>query len=241
VSRKARRQPKYEIVSNETNIYQLNKKKPTKVNIIPRNKHQEDYLVSLIDPKIDIVFAIGPAGCGKTIMATQKAIKDFQEGRIEKIVITRPNVAVDDRDIGYLPGDILKKMTPWLKPILDVFEEYYSPKEILALMEENIIEACPIAFLRGRTFKNSIVLVDEAQGTTPNSMMAILTRIGEGSKMIVTGDLDQTDHHGPNGLSDFIGRFNNNSNRISVIRFNDKDVERHPVVKDVLRIYETDK
>jgi phosphate starvation-inducible PhoH-like protein len=157
-------------------------------------------------------------------------------GLVEKIIITRPNVAVDDKDIGYLPGDILKKMTPWMMPVLDVFAEYYSQDQIKYMLEENIIEMVPIAFIRGRTFKNAIVLDDEAQGTTTNSMMSILTRIGEGSKMIVTGDLAQSDRGSDNGLADFLDRFEN-SKHIKVVKFTKGDVERHPVIREILEIY----
>jgi phosphate starvation-inducible PhoH-like protein len=212
------------------------KPKKQRVEIIPRNVQQENLMASLNDEKTDIVFAVGPAGCGKTLLATLYAIKCFKAGMVDKIVITRPNVAVDDKDIGFLPGDILKKMTPWMMPVLDVFAEFYTQDEIKYMLEENVIEMVPIAFIRGRTFKNAVVLVDEAQGTTQNSMMSILTRIGEGSKMIVTGDLAQSDRGKDNGLADFLDRFEN-SNHISVIRFGRADVERHPVVREVLSIY----
>lgn len=210
--------------------------KKTRVEIVPRNLQQENMITALNDEQTNIVFAIGPAGCGKTLLATLHAIKMLKAGQVQKIVITRPNVAVDDKDIGYLPGDILKKMTPWMMPVLDVFAEYYSQDDIRYMLEENIIEMVPIAFIRGRTFKHSIVLVDEAQGTTQNSMMSILTRIGEGSKMIVTGDLAQSDRGQENGLRDFLDRFED-SDHIEVIRFKRGDVERHPVVKEVLNIY----
>lgn len=210
--------------------------KKTRVEIVPRNLQQENMIAALNDDNTNIVFAIGPAGCGKTLLATLHAIKALKTGQVQKIVITRPNVAVDDKDIGYLPGDILKKMTPWMMPVLDVFAEYYSQEQVKYMLEENVIEMVPIAFIRGRTFKNAIVLVDEAQGTTQNSMLSILTRIGEGSKMIVTGDLAQSDRGQENGLRDFLDRFES-SEHIEVIRFKKGDVERHPVVKEVLDIY----
>lgn len=221
------------------NVIELNfpqKPKKQRIDIVPRNVHQEDFVASLENPNKHIIFAVGPAGCGKTLLATLHAIKCFKAGLVEKIVITRPNVAVDDKDIGYLPGDILKKMTPWMMPVLDVFAEYFTQAEIQIMLEENIIEMVPIAFIRGRTFKNAYVLVDEAQGTTSNSMLSILTRIGEGSKMVVTGDLAQSDRGKDNGLADFLNRFQG-SNQIDVIKFGGQDVERHPVVKELLNIY----
>lgn len=221
------------------NVIELNfpqKPKKQRIDIIPRNLNQEEMVASLEDPNKHLVFAVGPAGCGKTLLATLHAIKCLKAGLVEKIVITRPNVAVDDKDIGYLPGDIMKKMTPWMLPVLDVFSEYYTQIEIATMLEENIIEMVPIAFIRGRTFKNSYILVDEAQGTTANSMLSILTRIGENSKMVITGDLAQSDRGKDNGLADFLNRFEG-SRSIDVIRFERNDVERHQVVKELLRIY----
>jgi phosphate starvation-inducible PhoH-like protein len=222
-----------------SNVIELNfptKPKKQRVEIVPRNLAQENLVASLEDPSKYVTFAVGPAGTGKTLLATLHAIKCYKAGLVEKIVITRPNVAVDDKDIGYLPGDILKKMTPWMLPVLDVFADYFTQPEIQGMLEENIIEMVPIAFIRGRTFKNSYILVDEAQGTTPNSLLSILTRIGEGSTMVVTGDLAQSDRGKDNGLADFLNRFES-SKHIDVIKFARQDVERHPVVKELLGIY----
>jgi phosphate starvation-inducible PhoH-like protein len=231
--------PKRQHKERASNVIELNfpqKPKKQRIDIVPRNLNQEELVASLEDVNKHIVFAVGPAGCGKTLLATLHAIKCLKAGLVEKIVITRPNVAVDDKDIGYLPGDIMKKMTPWMMPILDVFSEYYTQLEITHMLEENVIEMVPIAFIRGRTFKNAYVLVDEAQGTTANSMLSILTRIGENSKMVVTGDLAQSDRGKDNGLADFLSRFQG-SNHIDVIQFGRQDVERHPVVKELLGIY----
>jgi phosphate starvation-inducible PhoH-like protein len=224
------------------NLIHLNayrKPRKRKVELIPRNVQQENYLELLENEEKDIVVATGPAGSGKTLMATLYAIKQLHEGHVEKIVITRPNVAVDDKDIGYLPGDIMAKMTPWMLPILDIFEEYYTPQEVHQLIEEKIIEICPIAYIRGRTFKNAIVLLDEAQGTTPNSMKSILTRIGDNTRMLVTGDMNQSDHGSQNGLSDFLSRYKVTPS-IGLVQFTRKDVERSKVVRDVLSIYGED-
>jgi len=209
---------------------------PKHIALIPRNLSQEHYVNALKDDTKAIVVATGPAGCGKTWLGSIAAIKAYNEGQCDKIVITRPNRAVDDKDIGFLPGDIFKKMMPWMLPIMDVFKEYYSPQQVEKMLEDEIIEVCPIAYIRGRTFKNAFVIVDEAQGTTKNSMLSILTRIGEGSKMVVTGDVRQSDIGSSNGLQDFINRFEG-SDLISVIKFERKDVERSPVVSEVLRIY----
>jgi len=221
------------------NIVDLNSyRKPTKqkVLLLPKNIAQEAYIDALENPRVDIVFATGPAGTGKSYIATLFAIKQLKDNVIQKIVITRPNIALDDKDIGFLPGDIYAKMAPWTRPILEIFEEYFSVKEIQAMIEENVIELLPMAFVRGRTLKNSVIIVDEGQNTTPNSMVSVLTRIGEGSKIVVTGDVDQSDRGQKNGLTDFIQRYESND-RIKLIQFTKQDVERHPVISTVLKWY----
>jgi phosphate starvation-inducible PhoH-like protein len=207
-----------------------------KVVLLPKNLSQETYIDALEDTNINIVFAIGYAGTGKTYLASLYAIQQLKNGQCDKIIITRPNIAVDDKDIGFLPGNIMQKMAPWTKPIIDVFEEYFSVKEIAAMIEENIIELVPLAYIRGRTFKNAVVILDEAQNTTRNSMLSALTRIGENTKIVVTGDTKQSDRGSNNGLTDFISRFES-SEHIAVCRFGQKDVERHPVIGEILRMY----
>ena len=230
--------PRTDRNKGDNNIIQIAqfRQRKTKVEIIPRSLNQDEFLDYLENDSVDIVFGVGPAGSGKTLLATLMAIKMLKANLVDKIVITRPNVAVDDRDIGFLPGGLVEKMGPWVRPILDVFEEYYSPKDIEMLIEEGIIEICPIAYIRGRTFKNTWILVDEAQGTTRNSMLSILTRIGEGSKMVITGDIKQSDVGTSNGLSDFMSRYYE-TDRIKITQFNNGDVERHQVIKDILKIY----
>ena len=227
--------------SSRNNVIELDQfstksTKQKKVELIPRNINQEKYIEHLENPNINIVFAVGPAGTGKSYVATLYAIQCLKNGTVDKIVITRPNVATDDRDIGYLPGDIYAKLAPWVRPILDIFEEYYPVKTITSMIENNVIELLPIAHIRGRTLKKSIILVDEAQNTTPNSMLATLTRLGEGSKMIVTGDTKQSDRGSNNGLTDFLSRFGPNK-YVSVIEFERKDIERHPVISTILNWY----
>lgn len=223
---------------NIIDLVKYRKFKRKKIELIPRSINQESYLLAL-ESDTPIVIASGPAGTGKTMLATLWAIKEFQAGKYEKIIITRPNVAVDDRDIGFLPGDIMKKMTPWMLPILDVFKEYYSVQEVENLIKEEIIQMVPIAYIRGRTFKNSVIILDEAQGTTKNSMLSILTRIGEGSKMVITGDIKQSDRGEENGLRDLMEKISQTPKlqHITLVKFNNKDIERHPAVKEVLNIY----
>lgn len=221
----------------DRNLYveEFQPRKP--INLIPKNISQEEYIDALENPKARIVFAVGPAGTGKTMLATLAAVREFEAGKIKKIVITRPNVAVDDNPIGHLPGDILGKMTPWMMPILDHLKEVYSPKEVENMIKNEVIEICPIAFMRGRTFKNAWVIVDEAQGTkSKDTLKAILTRIGEGSKMVVTGDIKQSDFEGSNGLEDFVRRYKPTES-IAMITFRHRDIERDEVVKKVLAMY----
>jgi len=234
-SRKRNNQVNFQYNNNIIEIDQYQKKKS--VQILPRNKNQETYLLELLDSKKDIVFGIGPAGTGKTLLAVQVAVKQFKEGQIDKIIVTRPAVSVDE-DLGFLPGTLEQKMAPWTRPIFDVLREYFNSREIEGMIEEGIIEIAPLAYMRGRTFKNSFILADEMQNATPNQMKMLLTRIGEGSKMAVTGDLLQADRLKDNGLIDFIQQLEKvETSRLSVVRFHQKDIERHEAVKEVLKVY----
>ena len=228
--------------NSRENIVDINSFRKTslqKVKLLPKNLSQEAYIDALENTEKHIVFGIGPAGTGKTYLAALYAIKGLKEGTYNKIVIVRPNIAVDDRDIGFLPGNILEKMAPWTRPIIEIFEEYFSVKEIKYMIENNIIELLPLAHIRGRTLKKSIIILDEAQNTTKSSMLSCLTRIGDDSKLIITGDMNQSDRGHVNGLSDFLNRFTN-STKICICQFGKKDVERHPVIDEILSMY-TDK
>jgi len=209
------------------------------VRIVPRNFKQDDLLELLQNDNKHIVFATGPAGTGKTIVSTLYAIQQFKKGNIDKIVITRPAVSVDEQH-GFLPGSLVEKMAPWTRPIMDVFEEFYHPKEIEYLVENNKVEIAPLAYMRGRTFKNSIILADEMQNATREQMKMLLTRIGDNSKLIVNGDLAQHDRgYDSNGLKDFLELLEKrNSKMMGSVEFTNNEVERHPVVSDVLKIYQ---
>jgi len=220
--------------TDNTTNYKTKKQDPT---ILPKNKNQEEYLLNLLDDSMPIVFAIGPAGTGKTIIAVTTAIKKFKQGIINKIIITRPVVSVDE-ELGFLPGTLEQKMAPWTKPIFDVFREYFNSNEIEHMLKEGVIEIAPLAYMRGRTFKNSFIIADEVQLTTPNQMKMLLTRIGQGSRMAVTGDLDQSDRQYDNGLRDFLDKLLiKNYSKLSIVKFNNQDIERHEAVKEVLQIY----
>ena len=232
--RKAARQNKG--FDNVVNLNSYNSKKQT-VTILPRNKNQEHYVLKLLDSSKDIVFGIGPAGTGKTLLAVQVAVKMFKEGSVDKIIVTRPAVSVDE-DLGFLPGTLEQKMAPWTRPIFDVLREYFDARQIEGMIEEGIIEIAPLAFMRGRTFKNAFILADEMQNATPNQMKMLLTRLGEGSMMAVTGDLAQADRLKDNGLIDFVSLLENRQgSKLDIVRFEQGDIERHEAVKEVLGIY----
>jgi len=223
---------------NFDNVVDINiHQKKSQVNIVPRNRNQESYVLSLLDPKKDIVFGVGPAGTGKTLLAVQVAVKLFKQGDIDKIIVTRPAVSVDE-DLGFLPGTLEDKMAPWTRPIFDVLREYFNAKEIEGMIQEGIIEIAPLAYMRGRTFKNSFILADEMQNATPNQMKMLLTRLGEGSMMAVTGDLAQADRLKDNGLIDFTKLLeSSNSTHLDIVQFAQGDIERHEAVKEVLKVY----
>ncbi len=216
----------------------LKKRRVVDVTITPRNLKQR-YLLSLLEnPNKHINFAIGPAGTGKTLISTLYAIKKFQEGEIKKIVITRPAVSVDEQH-GFLPGTLVEKMGPWTRPMFDIFEEYYAPYQIEKMIKDNVIEIAPLAYMRGRTFKNALIIADEMQNATDSQMKMLLTRVGDCSKLVVTGDLEQHDRgYQDNGLKMFTDRLTQyHSDMIGVVEFSSDEVERHPVVSEVLNIY----
>jgi len=227
--------------TSEVNIIDFQPYLPAKqqrVSIQARNANQKLYLSKLYAESTSIVLAIGPAGTGKTMLAVQYGIKLFQEGKVDRIVVTRPAVSVDE-DLGFLPGDLNEKMAPWTRPIFDVLGEYYQKKEIANMLEEGVIEISPLAYMRGRTFKNAYIVADEMQNATVNQMKMLLTRLGEGSKMVVTGDLAQADRLSDNGLIDFCNLLEQKQylEHIDIVRFDARDIERHNAVKEVLAVY----
>jgi len=227
--------------TSEVNIIDFQPYLPAKkqrVTINARNANQKLYLSKLYAEQTSIVLAIGPAGTGKTMLAVQYGIKLYQEGIVDKIVVTRPAVSVDE-DLGFLPGTLNEKMAPWTRPIFDVLSEYYQKKDIEKMLEEGTIEISPLAYMRGRTFKNAYIVADEMQNATVNQMKMLLTRLGEGSKMVVTGDLAQADRLSDNGLIDFCNLLEQKEylEHIDIVRFDARDIERHNAVKEILAIY----
>jgi phosphate starvation-inducible PhoH-like protein len=221
-----------------SNIDSYQKQRRT-IQLVPKSLNQETYIDLLQNPQRLIVFASGPAGTGKTMIAVLAALKAFRAGECSKIVITRPAVGVDDEQHGFLPGTLNQKMEPWTRPIFDIIEEYYKPQEVLRLLEEKYIEIAPLAYMRGRTFKNSWIIADEMQNATPSQMKMLLTRLGENSKMVVTGDTQQADRRAKdNGLLDFQRLIKDfDSQYIAGVEFAVKDVRRHPAVAEVLKMY----
>ena len=233
----AKRKNRAKNTNNYSNIVNFNNYQKNIVQILPRNKSQETYVLNLLDDTKDITFGVGPAGTGKTLLAVQVAVKKFKEGSIDKIIVTRPAVSVDE-DLGFLPGTLEQKMAPWTRPIFDVLREYFQAREIEGMIEEGILEIAPLAYMRGRTFKNSFIIADEMQNATQNQMKMLLTRLGEGSQMAVTGDLAQADRLKDNGLIDFTNKLNTGAaSRLVVVNFGHKDIERHEAVKEVLQVY----
>jgi phosphate starvation-inducible PhoH-like protein len=221
----------------------MKKKQYMDLNIYtPKSEQQKKYVSFLDDDKHKIIVSLGPAGTGKTLFACQKAIFQLKTNDISKIVITRPVVSVEE-DIGFLPGNLIKKMDPWTKPIFDIFLEHFSKSELDNMLYNDKIEICPLAYMRGRTFKNSFIIADEMQNSSPNQMKMLMTRLGEKSRLIVTGDLRQSDIIKENGLNDFVNKFNiyndgNNVSSVRIINFENEDIERSDIVKQIIDIYD---
>jgi phosphate starvation-inducible PhoH-like protein len=199
------------------------------MSIIARTPLQALYVKKLLDARKSILVASGPAGCGKTLFACKAAAQALVTKRVESIIITRPTVSVDE-ELGFLPGKLEKKMEPWVKPMFEIFEKERVQKNV---------EIVPLAYMRGRTFKHSFIIADEMQNSTQNQMKMVLTRLGEGSKMVVTGDLDQSDvRFADNGLKDLFERIGAQEfEYLDRIIFSNKDIQRHPAISEVLSIY----
>jgi phosphate starvation-inducible PhoH-like protein len=204
----------------------------------PLNIHQTEYVNTLKRRSKKIVVVSGPAGTGKTLFATEYGIKHYLMGDFERLIFTRPSVSVDE-DLGYLPGSLEEKMAPWVRPIYDILYRFIPPSEAQQLLDNKLIEISPLGYMRGRTFKNAWIVADEMQNSTVSQMKMLLTRLGEGSRLVVTGDLEQHDRVGEiNGLEDFLNKFRGRrSSSISSFEFNKDDIQREPVVREVLDIY----
>ena len=206
----------------------------------PININQEEYVKALKNKSKKIIIASGPAGTGKTLFATEYGIKHFLLGNYEKLIFTRPNVSVDE-ELGFLPGTMEEKMAPWIRPIYDVLYHFISPKEVQQMMEDKVIEIAPLGYMRGRTFKNCWIVADEMQNSTVSQMKMLLTRLGENSRLVITGDLEQFDRVNElNGLADFLHKMKGReSQSINCFGFHKGDIQREPVVREILDIYDS--
>jgi phosphate starvation-inducible PhoH-like protein len=207
----------------------------------PKNKHQEQYVSMLNKKSKKIILCCGPAGTGKTLFATEYGIRNFLFGTYEKLIFTRPSVSVDE-DLGYLPGSLEEKMAPWIRPIYDILYQFITPMEVKQYIEDKVIEISPLGYMRGRTFKNAWIIADEMQNSTISQMKMLLTRLGENSKLVITGDLEQYDKPSElNGLEDFLNKFKGKrSSSITSFEFDRRDILRENVVQEVLDIYAGD-
>jgi len=226
----------------QENTIRFEQVKPVKqltIDIVPRTRNQERLVLALQDYSQPIVVTAGPAGSGKTYLAMLAAVKAFREGEVDRIVLTRPAVAVEDEKHGYLPGDLNQKMDPWVRPLTDILREYYRQQDIAAMIEEQRIEIAPLAFMRGRTLKNAYIVADEMQNATPAQCKMLMTRIGENSKIVITGDVEQADRiKGNNGLADLCQRLRKGGVKgIAVCELDNRDIQRHSIIDAVLDLY----
>jgi phosphate starvation-inducible protein PhoH and related proteins len=202
----------------------------------PRTDGQSRYVRAMRDH--DMTLCVGPAGTGKTYLAVGMAVSQLRQGAVKKIVLVRPAVEAGER-LGFLPGDIVAKVNPYLRPLFDALNDMMDYEQVKRYMDNDIIEIVPLAFMRGRTLSNAVIILDEGQNTTVSQMKMFLTRMGQGSKIIVTGDITQVDlpRDVRSGLTDAVERLKN-FERIAIVYLDENDIVRHPLVSQVLRAYE---
>jgi len=224
----------------------------------PKTENQKKYVEYLNNPDQNLIVAIGPAGCGKTLFACSQAIENLKQGKTQKIILTRPMISVEEEDVGFLPGNMISKMDPWTRPMFDIFSEYYSKTEIQEMIRNGVIEICPLAYMRGRTFHKCFIIADEMQNSTPTQMLMLATRIGMESKMVIMGDLQQSDRktssypstntkfnkksEESNGLFDFLQKYNKRVEHetygMSVIELQGEDIMRSKIVSQIIHMYQ---
>ena len=227
-------------VENTIDFHQASRPQHRPIDLVPKTRGQERLVLSLQNPEVAITVAVGPAGTGKTYLAMQAAIRALRSGEVERIILTRPAVGVEDEQHGFLPGDLMMKMEPWTRPLLDVVREYYHPRDIVKMMEDQTIEISPLAYMRGRTFKNAWIIADEMQNATPGQMKMLLSRIGQHSKIVVTGDVEQADRKThDNGLLDLAQRLKSQEVAgLDIVQLTGRDIQRHPMISSILALYQ---
>ena len=230
-------------MTHQENTIRFDQARPQKqrpIDIVPRTRNQERLVLALQDANQHIVVTAGPAGTGKTYLAMLAAVRAFRAGEVDRIVLTRPAVGVEDERHGFLPGDLNQKMDPWVRPLTDILREYYRAADIAAMIAEQTIEIAPLAFMRGRTFKSAYIIADEMQNATPSQCKMLMTRIGQGSKIVITGDVEQADRNrGNNGLMDLCQRLQEGGvEGIAVCHLDHRDIQRHAVIGKVLKLYD---
>ena len=215
----------------EAGLIQIHRKR-----IAPRSKAQDRYIKAIQDN--DMVFAIGPAGTGKTYLAVCAAVEMFNAGKSDRIILSRPAVEAGER-LGFLPGDLQEKVNPYLRPLYDALYDMLDAKKVDNLLSRGVIEIAPIAFMRGRTLNDAFVILDEAQNTTSEQMKMFLTRLGFGSKAVITGDITQIDLPSDrvSGLIEAMDVVRQ-VNGIAFIKFDDRDVVRHGLVQQIVKAYD---
>jgi phosphate starvation-inducible PhoH-like protein len=204
--------------------------------IVPRTQGQARYVQSIREH--DITFAVGPAGTGKTYLAVAVAVEALKNHAIRKIVLVRPAVEAGE-SLGFLPGDITAKINPYLRPLLDALQEMIDYDQMKRYMEQDVIEVVPLAYMRGRTLNEAFIILDEAQNTTVSQMKMFLTRMGNGSKIVISGDTTQVDlpRASASGLTDALARLGDIKG-INVVQLNKSDIVRHRLVQEIVRAYE---
>ncbi len=204
----------------------------------PRSPGQAEYVRSIREN--DMVFCAGPAGCGKTYLAVAMAVNALRTERVRKIVLVRPAVEAGEK-LGFLPGDLFAKVNPYHRPLLDALNDILDYDTVKRYLEKDVIEIVPLAFMRGRTLNQTFIILDEGQNTTVTQMKMFLTRMGDESKIVVTGDITQIDlpNHVLSGLTDAMKRLSAISN-VGVVTLSGRDIVRHPLVREVVRAYETE-
>ncbi|WP_242601966.1 PhoH family protein [Legionella yabuuchiae] len=223
---------------DEENIEMTKPIQLSRKSIIPRNAKQSEYLTGI--DHYDLSFAVGPAGTGKTYLAVAKAIESLEKGEVQRLVFVRPAVEAGEK-LGFLPGDLVEKVLPYLRPIYDALYEMMGFKEAQKLIQSDVIEVLPLAFMRGRTLNEAFVILDEAQNTTVLQMKMFLTRIGFGSKAVVTGDSTQIDlpRGTESGLSHAVALLEGTEG-IGIFKFSSREVVRHPLVSKIIDCYENE-